>query len=74
MVRRRFFSAVSNHEFRNLILRDARKSTLLGMRGALIALRKPNDMRNIAPDRRQFYKKQKTFGRLKCAPTACRAG
>jgi len=32
MVRRRFFSAVSKHEFRNLILRDARKSTLLRMR------------------------------------------
>ena len=59
MVRRRFFSAVPNHEFRNLILPDARKSALLRMRGALIALRKPSDMRYIAPDRRRFYKKQK---------------
>jgi hypothetical protein len=31
MVRRRFFSAVSNHDL-GLILRDARKSALLRMR------------------------------------------
>jgi hypothetical protein len=30
--------------------------------------------RNIALSRRQFYKKQKRCGRLKCAPTGCRAG
>jgi hypothetical protein len=32
MVRRRFFSAVSNHEFAPLILRDAAKTPLLRMR------------------------------------------
>jgi hypothetical protein len=32
MVRRRFFSAVSNHERTTLILRDAAKTPLLRMR------------------------------------------
>src|SRR5438034_11351678 len=35
------------------------------MRGALIALRKPSDMRNIALGGWRFYKKQKTFWEAK---------
>src|SRR5258708_1351400 len=58
MVRRRFFSAVSNHESNHPILRDATKRSLLRMRGALTAARKHTC--NIAPDRRRLYRKTKT--------------
>ena len=61
MVRRRFFSAVSNHEASTSILRDATKRSLLRMRGALTAVASLSGMHNIALDRRQFYKKIKTL-------------
>src|SRR5260370_35485908 len=61
MVRRRFFSAVSNHEASTSILRDATKRSLLRMRGALTAVASLSSMHNIALDRRQFYKKIKTL-------------
>src|SRR6266478_3091768 len=79
MVRRRFFSAVSNHESNHPILRDATKRSLLRMRGALTAARKHTC--NIAPDRRRLYRKTKTSweaevranrlpGRLEATPIA----